>query len=714
MKWPPSTELQFLKGVGPKYASFLRKKGLYDFKDLVEFYPRAYQDLSFNKKIADLIDGETASLNLVVKGKKQQRISKFKSITSIILSDGTDILEAKYFKSPYRGYFNQFEEGAKVQVSGKVSFYKNSYQIVHPDMNFLKKDISEGVSSDETSTSETPKTGIIPVYSESDGLTQKKIHTLIKNVFKNLENEFAESGSVNNPWLYPLVPKIIADHYKLTDRWKAIKELHFPPSDADIKTYTDCRTRAHLTLIFEELFILELLTALRKEDYTRATVPPFSKSQEHLEEFLKTLPYTLTGDQLKSLGEIKEDFERGSPMHRLVQGDVGSGKTVVALASAYVAIKNGKQVAIMAPTEILALQHLENVKKFLEPLGIKAKCLTGKAKEAERIEIEQELLSGELQLLVGTHALFEDRVQFQDLAFVIVDEQHRFGVHQRQKLKNKGTHPHFLVMTATPIPRTLTMTVYGDLDVSLIEEMPPGRTPIKTKKLFQNGREQALEAVTEELNQGRQAYFVFPLVEESESLDLKSAQFEFEELTKYFKNFKVGLLHGRMKPQEKEDVMELFRQNKIQVLVSTTVIEVGVDVPNATVMVIENCERFGLSQLHQLRGRVGRGQHSGKCFVILGNKFSQISKFRAEVMERTTNGFTIAEEDLKLRGPGEVLGSRQSGLPAFKMADLLRHQKILVEARKAAFRWVKNPKSREHIKEIKRLYQHKLELVNIS
>jgi len=715
MKWPPSTELQFLKGVGPKYADFLRKKGLYDFKDLVEFYPRTYQDLSYNKKIADLTDGETASLRLTVAGLKQQRISKFKSISSIILTDGKDTLEAKYFKSPYRGYFNQFEKGGKVQVSGKVGFYKNTYQIVHPEINFLKE---ENDGTDKNTPEELqkalPKTGILPVYSESDGLTQKKIHALIKNVFKNLQDEFSQTGNVTNPWLYPLVPKIIADHYKLTDRWKAIRELHFPPADADIKTYTEGRTRAHLTLIFEELFILELLTALRKEDYTKASVTPFKENRKHLDEFLKTLPFKLTNDQLKSLNDIKEDFERGSPMHRLVQGDVGSGKTLVALASAYAAIKNGKQVAIMAPTEILALQHLENVKKFLEPLGIKATCLTGKAKEPERLEIDQQLMSGELQLLVGTHALFEDRVQFNDLAFVIVDEQHRFGVHQRQKLKNKGTHPHFLVMTATPIPRTLTMTVYGDLDVSLIEEMPPGRTPIKTKKFFQNEREKAVVAVQEELEKGRQAYFVFPLVEESESLDLKSAQFEFEELTKHFKDFNVGLLHGRMKSQEKEEVMEAFRQNKIQVLVSTTVIEVGVDVANATVMVIENCERFGLSQLHQLRGRVGRGEHPGKCFLILGNKFSQISKHRAEVMERTTNGFTIAEEDLQLRGPGEVLGSRQSGLPAFKMADLLKHQKILIEARKAAFRWVQNPKSREHIKEIKRLYQHKLELVNIS
>lgn len=714
MKWSPSTELQFLKGVGPKYAEFLRKKGLYDFKDLVEFYPRAYQDLSFNKKIADLSEGETVSLSLKVVNIKRQQISKFKSITSIVLTDGVDTLQAKYFKPPYRGFFNQFEAGAKVQISGKVKFYKNSFEIVHPDTSFIKNDDESTEQKNEKSHKQEVTTGITPVYSESDGLSQKKIQTLIGNVFKNLDDEFKQTGNVTNPWLYPLVPKEIQEHYKLLDRWTAIKQVHTPPEGADIKTYTEQRTRAHLTLIFEELFVLEMLTALRKEHYVKAKTQPLTDSQKYLDEFTKTIPFQLTNDQLKSLNDIKEDFEKGHPMHRLVQGDVGSGKTLVALASAYAAIKNGKQVAIMAPTEILAQQHLENVKKYLEPLNIKAACLTGKVKESERKEIEQGLLSQNIDLLVGTHALFEDRVQFKNLAFVIVDEQHRFGVHQRQKLKDKGHHPHFLVMTATPIPRTLTMTVYGDLDVSLIEEMPPGRTPVKTKKFYQKERSLALSSVEEELKKGRQAYFVFPLVADSETLDLKSAEFEFEELTKHFKDYNVGLLHGRMKSQEKEEVMEAFRENKTQVLVSTTVIEVGVDVPNATVMVIENCERFGLSQLHQLRGRVGRGEHAGQCFVILGNKFSQESLHRAKIMEQTTNGFTIAEEDLKLRGPGEVLGARQSGLPAFKLADLLKHHKVLVEARKAAFAWVKNPKSREHIKEIKRMFKHKLDLVNVS
>ncbi len=709
MKWLPSTELQFLKGVGPKYAEFLKKKGLYTFKDLVEFYPRVYQNLSYNKKINDLIEGEVTSLKVRVIRVRTQNISRVKKITILMLTDGKDILEAKYFKIPYRGYFNQFEPGAVVQISGKVKVYKNKFEIIHPDISFIKED-----STDAINPALTPKTGVLPVYSESDGLSQKKIQTLITNIFKNLNDEFKTSGNVLNPWTYPLIPKEIQEKYKLLDRWSAIIKLHFPPKDSDIKTYTDGRTRAHLTLIFEEFFILELLTALRKAHYVKASLKPYPKTQIYLDEFLKTLAFPLTNDQLKSLKDITNDFKKDHPMHRLVQGDVGSGKTLVALASAYISIKNKKQVAIMVPTEILAQQHLANVKKHLGPLGVKSACITRKLKESQRQDIEESLTSGKINLIIGTHALFEDRVQFKNLSFVIIDEQHRFGVHQRQKLKNKGRHPHFLVMTATPIPRTLAMTVYGDLDVSLIKEMPPGRNPVKTKKFFQKERLNALITVMKEVKKGRQAYFIFPLVSESETLDLKSAEFEFKELSKYFNAHTIELLHGRMKPQEKEQIMQNFRDKKTQILVSTTVIEVGVDVANATVIVIENCERFGLSQLHQLRGRVGRGNYNSQCFLILGNKFSQESLLRAKVLEKTTNGFTIAEEDLKLRGPGEILGARQSGLPTFKLADLLKHQRVLIEARSAAFKWALNPKSQEHIKEIQRLFANKLELINIS
>lgn len=701
--WPPSTELQFLKGVGPKYAAVLRKKGLFTFKDLWTFYPRTYIDQSYNKKISDLQEGENVSLQLEVVGVKSQRISRVKSITTLVLSDGIEVLDAKFFKSPYRGYFKQFEAGAKVQVSGKVKVYRNNFEMVHPDVAFIKKDSKEPQQS---------SAGLVPVYSESESLNQKKIQKLIHTLFTLIKKDLL--SSTESPWLKNYVPQEIRKHYKLLDHFKSQSLLHFPNPEISVKDYIDRRTRAHLSLIFEELFVLEVLTALRKNFFTQEKSKPLKDGNQHLKTFLAKIPFKLTSDQESSLQDIAKDFQKPHPMHRLLQGDVGSGKTLVALASAYVAIQNGYQVVMMAPTEILAQQHFENALKYFEGLNIKSTCLTGKIKGKEREKIEDGLKRGSFNFITGTHALFEERVEFERLGYVIIDEQHRFGVHQRQKLKQKGLTPHFLVMTATPIPRTLTMTLYGDLEVSLIQSMPPGRSPIKTKIFQQKQREELLKNCLSELEKGRQVYFVFPLVSESESLDLKSAEFEFKELSKYFSHYKVGLLHGKMRPQEKDAVMTDFRKNKIQVLVSTTVIEVGVDVPNATVMVIENCERFGLSQLHQLRGRVGRGKNQGFCFLLLGNKFSKESLFRAKVMEKTTNGFEIAEEDLKLRGPGEILGAKQSGLPTFQLADLIKHQKVLIEARRAAFDWVKKKPHSPEINLIKKDFRNKLELINIS
>ncbi len=709
MKWHPSTELQFLKGVGPKYADFLRKKGLFTFKDLIEFYPRTYQDQSYGKPISDLQEGESVSLNLSVVGVKKNSFSKFKSLTNIVLTDGKNTLDATFFKSPYRGYFNQFEPQAKVQVSGKVKKFKNKFQMSHPEITFIK----EGTTQEELELA-PQREGLVPIYSESERLSQKKIHQLIETAFKLIEDESKNIITTENPWHFSSVPKALIKKYKLMDKWSAIKELHFP-SGENSKEYNEQKTQAHKSLIFEELFNMELLTAVRKQNTEQELGPKIVELDSHLKEFLSRLPFTLTNDQLKSLNDIGSDFKEEHPMHRLVQGDVGSGKTLVALAAAFVAMKNGYQVAFMAPTEILAEQHFVNCKRVISDLPIT--LLTGKLKAKEKEAAYEEIKSNEPRIVVGTHALFEDKVIFNKLGLVIVDEQHRFGVYQRQKLKAKGQKdesPHFLVMTATPIPRTLTMTVYGDLDVSVIEEMPPGRSPISTKKFTQKEREQALSFVGEKLKAGDQAYFVFPLVSESETLDLKSAEYEFEQLTAYFSDFNVGLLHGKMKPQEKERVMESFRKNETQVLVSTTVIEVGVDVPNATVMVIENCERFGLSQLHQLRGRVGRGKKQGNCFLILGNKYSKESAYRAHIMESTTNGFKIAEEDLLIRGPGEVLGSRQSGLPDFKLANLMVHQKTLMAARKIAFEVAKDPAFKMHMEKVIAKNSHKLELTKIG
>lgn len=709
MKWGPSTEIQFLKGVGPAYAEILKKKGIYFFKDLIEYYPRTYQDLSFNKKISELSPGENASLKLNYVNIKKQRIGRTRSLTTLTFSDGESFLEAKYFKSPYRGYFDQFTPHCKVQVSGKIKEFRGRFEITHPDITFIKED------SSEYTPSVVAKDQISPVYPESERLNQKKIRTLIDKAYTLIESEFNSTPLQDNPWLFDPVPEYLKEKYKLVDRYEAIKLLHYPDLKTDtLKNYAEQKTRAHLSLIFEEFFILEVLTALRKEKTIKENSFSIDNTTS-INDFLKSLPFDFTNDQVTSLKDILNDFKKNSPMHRLVQGDVGSGKTLVALASAFAAIKNGFQVALMAPTEILAEQHLNNAKTFLEPFGITCSSLTGSLRPKEKISVKQSLQNGDIDFIVGTHALFEDDVFFKNLNFVVIDEQHRFGVHQRKRLKNKGLKsPHFLVMTATPIPRTLTMTVYGDLDVSLIKTMPPGRTPVTTKKFFPKEREKTLSKIEEEITKGRQAYFVFPLVEESETLDLKSATYEFEQIKERFGQFSVGLLHGKMKPQEKEDVMNRFRCGEHQILVSTTVIEVGVDVPNATVMVIENCERFGLSQLHQLRGRVGRGSHQSYCFLILGNKFSKEGLYRAEIMEKTTDGFVIAEEDLKLRGPGEVLGTKQSGLPEFKLANLLQHQRVLIEAKKSAFDWVSKQSNSSKMKKLKEKYKFKLELGRIS
>ncbi len=717
MKWGPQTEIQFLKGVGPAYAQILKKKGIYTFKDLLEYYPRAYQDLSFDKKIKDLREGENVSLKLNYVNLKKNRIGRAKTLTTLIFSDGSDFIEAKYFKSPYRGYFDQFSPNSKVQISGKVKHFKGRFEWTHPDITFIKEELNPKHEPSETADVSV-KQKITPIYPESEGLNQKKIATLIKKAYDLIEGEFSSVSKNENPWLFNQVPYKIKQQYKLLSTYESIKTLHYPSLKHDtLQNFSDERTKAHLSLIFDEFFVLEVLTALRKNEHLKEKGLSITDSS-HLKEFVKSLPFEMTKDQNTSLADIHTDFKKPYPMHRMIQGDVGSGKTLVAMGSAYVAIKNNFQVVLMAPTEILAEQHLRNAKKFLEPFGVNCELLSGSLKVKEKLRIKEELKNGSIDFIVGTHALFEDDVEFKNLNFVIIDEQHRFGVHQRKRLKRKGQNPHFLVMTATPIPRTLTMTVYGDLEVSLIKTMPPGRIPIQTKKIFPKERDKALIKIQEEISKGRQVYFVFPLVEESEKLDLKSAVYEHSELQKYFKDYSVALLHGKMKAQEKEQIMNEFREGKHHILASTTVIEVGVDVPNATVMVIENCERFGLSQLHQLRGRVGRGIHKSFCYLILGQKFSKLGLYRAQVMEKSNDGFLIAEEDLKLRGPGEVLGSRQSGLPEFKLANLIRHQKVFVAARKSAFLWVEECNSSTSnsgsLSVFKTRYKSKLELGQIS
>ena len=703
------TQVQFIKGVGPKLGDSLRKKGVQTVQDLLEWYPRAYEDRRAARNIASLVPDELVSLRAqFVRASSFNMGKSTRKIYDVALRDATGVIHCKFFRIPYKGYFERFKPGQTVRVIGKVSAFRGQVEFNHPD---IQDDQAEDGPADDQ---------IIPIYPESENLTNRQIRKLINLAIKEIKIEYAEElkgGSPSTksvgtagpklgkssygsrlpsalknkrgfepPAVIPIekFPPWLREKYNLVGRFEAIENLHNPPKDAG-KDFTEESSKYHRRIIFEEFFWLELYLASKKSGLQRERAAAFETKLVLTEKLRNALPFQLTGAQNRSFDEIVKDLAKPHPMHRLVQGDVGSGKTLVALMASLVAIENKFQAAIMVPTEILAEQHYQNAKKFLEPLGITIGLLTGSMKQSEKTQTYEMIRNGLIQICVGTHALIQENVEFQQLGLVIIDEQHRFGVHQRNELKKKGMSPHFLVMTATPIPRTLAMTVYGDLDVSVIDELPPGRSPIQTRVTYESKRPQVMKFVGEQLAKGRQAYVVYPLVEESEKMDLKNAVTEAERMTQEFPNYKVGLLHGKMKPAEKDEVMNRFRSNEYQILVSTTVIEVGVDVPNANLMLIENAERFGLSQLHQLRGRVGRGEHKSFCVLMLGKAVSDESRERCEIMEKTTDGFKIAEADLEIRGPGEFLGARQSGLPGFKMANLVRDVKILQESRAAAF-----------------------------
>ena len=716
------SQVQFLKGVGPKLGEVLRKKGVVTVQDLLEWYPRAYEDRRAARNIASLKPDETVSLKAQV-----VRVSSFnmgrstRKIYDVTLRDSTGKIHCKFFRVPYKGYFERFQPNQTVRVIGKVTHYRGQIEFHHPDI----QDVKEGEDDSDQDQ-------MIPIYPESEGLTNRQIRKLVELAFNEIRETYAPKkaatpaptvnrygGAVASASSSPKLgrsafgsrlptavrnqrsqaafappetgpapidkfPDWLRDKYALVGRLEALENLHCPPSSAGPE-FVDMTSPFHRRIIFEEFFWLELYLAARKSGVSREGAPAFAAKTKLVGDLKKALPFRLTGAQERAFEEILGDLTRPHPMHRLVQGDVGSGKTLVALMSSLVAIESKFQAAIMVPTEILAEQHERNARKFLEPLGIKVGLLTGSMRQSERSQTYEQLKSGEIQVCVGTHALIQEAVEFANLGLVIIDEQHRFGVHQRSELKKKGVSPHFLIMTATPIPRTLAMTVYGDLDVSVIDELPPGRSPIVTRVTYESKRAQVMKFLGEQLDKGRQAYVVYPLVEESEKIDLKNAVAECERLRAEFPDRNVGLLHGKMKPEEKDEVMRRFRAGEYHVLVSTTVIEVGVDVPNATLMLVENAERFGLSQLHQLRGRVGRGEHKSFCVLMLGHAVSEESRTRCEIMERTTDGFKIAEADLEIRGPGEFLGSRQSGLAGFKMANLVRDVKVLQAAREAAF-----------------------------
>ena len=692
----PDTAIQYLKGAGPKLAGIFKPRGLLTVEDFILRLPRGYQDNRHLPRLSEAEPGRHVTAFAEVMQKKIIPLrGRGRNMYEIIIGDGSAYVPCKFFRMPYKQWFNSLRVGERVEVRGAASFYRGRLEFHHPQIFPAKPPPekppggggrTEGFRGEAGPEAQKEPAGpprqqerdlILPLYTEIEGVSQNKIRSLMKTALQALEK--AGFGA-EMEWL----PRWLREKYRLPGLWDSLKGLHFPDGQS-ADDYLDFKTEFQKRIIFDEFFELQFYLALKKRGWRQGEAPKIPISESLLKELSGSLPFQLTNAQKKVLGHIFSDLKSAHPMHRLIQGDVGCGKTAVALMAAAMCARAGFQTALMAPTEILAEQHFRRAAGFLEPFGIKAEKLTGKMKAREKRTAGGLIQSGLCSVCIGTHALIQEDVRFHKLGLVIVDEQHRFGAHQRALLKAKGGHPHFLVMTATPIPRTLSLALYGDLEVSVIDEMPAGRKPVTTKRVFYSGRLEAFNFMRDEVKKGRQAYVVYPLVEESEKLDLKNAMSQYEKLKNYYKELKWGLLTGRMSSEEKREAMDRFRRNEIQVLVSTTVIEVGVDAPNATLMLIEHAERFGLSQMHQLRGRVGRGTEKSWCFVILGQRFSQESKERAFIMERESSGFRIAEKDLEFRGPGEFLGSRQSGMPGFKMANIIRDAEILTLAKKAAF-----------------------------
>lgn len=655
------TPIQFLKGVGPKIAALFEQKGIYSVGDLLQWYPRGYLDCRAVRDIASLKENDfisiKAHIHKISSYRYQQRL-----LHDIFVKDESGEIRCRFFRTPYRGYFSRFEKNKKVQVIGKVVNFRDKLEFHHPEI----RDWEDSINQEDR---------LIPIYSEIGFLSQKQIIKLIGLVIDSLSKDHS----------FETLPKEVIKKYHLESKLNSLKYIHQPPKDFGIE-YIHSKSPYHRRLIFEEFFWFVFNVSLRKKNLMNCKGPQFLMNKMDLyESFLKTLSFKLTQGQQNVLSDIVNDFKKPYPMNRLLQGDVGCGKTVVAIAAALLAIEEGYQVSFMVPTEILADQHFLSAKKLLTPLGISVEILKGQLKSQEKERILSELKLGKIQLCIGTHALIQSEVEFAKLGLVIIDEQHRFGVIQRKLLKEKGEEPHFLIMTATPIPRTLALTVYGDLDLSIIPELPQGRHPVLTRHVLEEQREKVSQFLKDQLKKGRQAYIVYPLVEESEKIQLKNAHDEFVKWQNKLEDFHLALLHGQMSSEEKQTIMSSFRRGEIQVLVTTTVIEVGVDVPNANLMIIENVERFGLSQLHQLRGRVGRGAYPSYCVLMQGSSHSKESYERAKILVETIDGFKIAEADLKLRGPGEFLGVRQSGLSGFKIANLIRDESILNEAREASF-----------------------------
>ncbi len=652
-----SDALTSLKGVGPALATRLEKLGLSSVEDLLFLLPLRYEDRTQLVKIGSLVAGARC----LVTGEILLSEVAFRGRRNLLvrIGDGSGQLTLRFFHFS-RQQQAQFEAGRHVTCFGEVRRGSSGFEMIHPEYRILREEQGAAMSDSLT-----------PIYPTTQGVQQGRLRNLTDQVLLAMD----EAPPAE------LLPPSVTEKLGMPSLADAIRYLHRPPPDADVQVMLDGKHPCQQRLAFEELLAHYLsLRSLRALAETENAIA-LSKGQDPVNDFVRDLPFELTGAQSRVVDEILSDLSQPHPMMRLIQGDVGSGKTVVAAIACLKAIACGVQTAIMAPTEILAEQHWRNFSNWFQPLGIEPAWLSGSQKAAARRESLAAIADGSAQLVVGTHALFQEGVEFDRLALVVIDEQHRFGVHQRMALRDKGVgaagHPHQLVMTATPIPRTLAMAAYADLDTSVIDELPPGRQPVSTIAVPDSRRGEIVERVRAACASGQQAYWVCPLIEESEILDYQAAEASYEMLTEALPELRVGLVHGRMRPAEKERGMQAFKEGVIQVLVATTVIEVGVDVPNASLMIIENAERMGLSQLHQLRGRVGRGAAQSHCVLLYKPPLGRIAKERLAVLRDTNDGFVVAQRDLELRGPGELLGTRQTGLPDYRVANLVRDAELM-------------------------------------
>ncbi len=665
------SDVMYLKGVGPKIAYILNKLGIYTVSDLLYYFPRKHVDYSTRTRIRDLTPGETTTIFGTIRSVEAFTTKKDLGIIKVKINDGSGSLNLNFFASKSNKYAlermkSQFPKGSGIMVSGlvKINPYDGMPTLDKPTYSIMDNDILDG--------SNINLARIVPIYPLSENLNIKTLRRAIFNTIQLFKND-----------IKTVLPQDIITRYNLLEKSEAIENIHFPKDNETLE-------RARYTLVFEELFLIQLRLALLREENNKnlASIPLEVKRDGLVMKFIEGLPFKLTGAQQRAINEILNDLNSTKPMQRLLQGDVGSGKTVVATTMLLAAIENGYQAAMMAPTEILAQQHYNNLVNWLTPLGLRVELFLGSLGKKQRRESETNLRNGQADIAVGTHALIQDNIEFANLGAVVIDEQHRFGVKQRLALRKKSNNPQVLTMTATPIPRTLAITLNGDLDLTILDELPKGRKPIITT--LTNSRKQISDLIRREVEAGRQAYIVYPLIEESETLSAKAATIEKERWqNEVFPQFKIGLLHGKLKNDEKDEVMNKFKNREYDILVSTTVVEVGVDVPNATVIIIENAERFGLSQLHQLRGRVGRSDLQSYCILSSSTK-SQETRARLNIMTQTNDGFVIAEQDLQIRGPGEFLGTRQSGLPDMIIADIVNDAKILEQARGEAINFAKN------------------------